>query len=273
VPKWTIWSVGLVAVAALMGCNPDTSDVGGPASASVSAAPSPSALPSRLPSSSPSSSAGGPIPSDPRKAVLAAAAGLAEEPFRLKFASLGQQATGSVDPVAKVSEIATTLDNGATITARQFGTEQFVQVTGDTATALHAVAGKWMHVDTKGLPSGNPLSPDRNQAAAGANLLKNAKSVRLDGPGAYSGQVDLSRGGAAQLPSSVTSKLKAVPFTASLDPRGRFVSLTFDLDSVVSGAGELKSSYSDYGVPVSVARPAAGETVAMPDAFKKAIGL
>jgi hypothetical protein len=268
VPKWTIWSVGLVAVAALVGCNPDASDsggpAGGPASASVSPAPAPSSLPSR-----PS----GTIPSDPRKAVMAAAAGLAKEPFKLKFASLGQQATGSVDPVAKVSEIATTLDNGATITARQFGTEQFVQVTGDTATALHAVPGKWMRVDTKGLPSGNPLSPDRNQAAAGANLLKNAKSVRLDGPGAYSGQVDLSRGGAAQLPSSVTGKLKAVPFTASLDSQGRFVSLAFDLNSVVSGAGELKSTYSDYGVPVSVARPAAGETVAMPDAFKKAIGL
>jgi hypothetical protein len=267
VPKWTIWSVGLVAVAALVGCNPDASDSGGPASASVSPAPAPSSLPS-----SPSRPSGT-IPSDPRKAVMAAAAGLAKEPFKLKFASLGQQATGSVDPVAKVSEIATTLDNGATITARQFGTEQFVQVTGDTATALHAVPGKWMRVDTKGLPSGNPLSPDRNQAAAGANLLKNAKSVRLDGPGAYSGQVDLSRGGAAQLPSSVTGKLKAVPFTASLDSQGRFVSLAFDLNSVVSGAGELKSTYSDYGVPVSVARPAAGETVAMPDAFKKAIGL
>jgi hypothetical protein len=271
VPKWTIWGVGLVAVAALAACNPDAKPAASgsvaPPSASASASPSPA------PGSSAPSEPAVQIPSDPRKAVLAAATDLAKQPFKLKFASLGQEATGSVDPVGQTSEIKTTLQNGATITARQFGTEQYVQVTGDTAAALHAVPGRWMHVDTKGLPSGNPLSPDRNQAAAGANLLKNAKSVRLDGPRAYSGQVDLSRGGAAQLPSSVTSKLKAVPFTASLDPQGRFVSLVFDLDSVVTGAGKLNSSYSDYGVPVSVARPAPGETVPMPDAFKKAIGL
>jgi hypothetical protein len=278
VPKWTIWAAGLVAVAALAACNPDSKPAASgsaspaPASASVPPGSAPHSESSSVPSSGSSEPAVA-IPSDPRQAVMAAATTLGKQPFKLKFTSLGQHATGSVDPAAKVSEIVTTLDNGATITARQFGTEQFVQVTGETATALHAVPGKWMHVDTKGLPSGNPLSPDRNQAAAGANLLKNAKSVRLDGPRAYSGQVDLSRAGAAQLPSSVTSKLKAVPFTTTLDPQGRFVTLVFDLDSVVTGAGKLSSAYSDYGVPVNVARPVAGEIVAMPAAFKKAIGL
>jgi hypothetical protein len=205
--------------------------------------------------------------------VLDAAGRLGREPFKLKFSSLGQEATGSIDLKAKTSEIATKLDSDATITVRQLGTVQYVQVTGDAANALKAVPGKWMQVDTKGLPAGNPLSAGRNQAASGANLLKTAKSVKLNGPRTYSGTVDLSRGGAAALPNSVTSKLKAVPFTATLDAWGRFISLVFNLDSAVSGAGELNTSYDDYGVPVTVARPAAADTVPMPEAFKKSIGL
>jgi hypothetical protein len=49
--------------------------------------------------------------------------------------------------------------------------------------------------------------------------------------------------------------------------------LIFDMNSVLGGAGELNTAYYDYGVPITVTRPAAGETVPMPDAFKKAIGL
>lgn len=250
-PKWTGWGVGLAAVLALAACDNDPD----PASAPSASAPAVS------------------LPSDPAKAVDAAADRLVSEPFKLKFSSIGSEATGAVDAKGKVSEIDTLLQNGATINVRQFGTDQFVQVTGDTAGALHATPGKWMHIDTKGLPAGNPLSPERNQAASGANLLKTATSVRLDKPGSYSGQVDLSGGGASQLPSAIGGKLKAVPFTASLDGQGRFTKLVFDLDSVVSGAGQLASSYYDYGVPVNVARPAAGDTVPMPDAFKKSIGL
>jgi hypothetical protein len=253
VPKWIGWGVGLVAVAALAACG---NDPGPPPSASSAPA---------VPSAS--------LPADPAVAVDAAADRLTTEPFKLKFSSIGSEATGSVDAKGRVSEIDTLLPNGATIDVRQFGTDQFVQVTGDAAGALHATPGKWMHIDTRGLPAGNPLSPERNQAASGANLLKTATAVRLDKPGSYSGRVDLSRGGATQLPGSISGKLKAVPFTAELDGQGRFTKLVFDLDAVVSGAGQLASSYDDYGVPVNVARPAAGDTVPMPDAFKKTIGL
>jgi hypothetical protein len=257
VPKW----IGLVVVLALAACGDDPS-------------PAPSAPPASASAASTSTSAApASVPGDPAKAVDAAADRLVSEPFKLKFSSIGSEATGSVDTRAQVSEIDTLLQNGATINVRQFGTDQFVQVTGDPAGALHATPGKWMHIDTKGLPAGNPLSPERNQAASGANLLKTATAVRVEHPGAYSGVVDLSRGGATQLPSAIAGKLKAVPFTAETDGQGRFTKLVFNLDSVVSGAGQLASSYYDYGVPVDVPRPAAGDTVPMPDAFKKSIGL
>jgi hypothetical protein len=206
-------------------------------------------------------------------ALHAAAAGLAKQPFKVKFSSLGQEATGSIDLAGRASEVDTLLQNGATINVRQLGTDQYVQVTGDTAGALHATPGKWMHVDTASLPAGNPLGPDRNQAASAANLLKTATGVRRTGPDTLTGQADLSRGGAAALPTSMAGKLKAVPFTAKLDPQGRFTSLVFDLDAAIGGAGQLSTAYYDYGVPVTVARPAPGETVAMPEAFKKSIGL
>jgi len=269
VPKWTVVGVGVAAVLALAACKNDSapSAAGSSASASVGASATASASPSA------GAGAAAPVPSDPAKALAAAAEKLGKQPFKVKFSSLGQEATGSVDLGSKVSEIDTLLQNGAAINARQFGTDQYVQVTGDSATALHAVPGKWMHVDTKGLPAGNPLSPERNQAASAANLLKNATGVSRTGAGAYRGKADLSKGGAAQLPSSLGSKLKAVPFTAQLDPQGRFTSLVFDMNSVLNGAGELHTAYYYYGVPVTVARPSAAETVPMPDAFRKAIGL
>jgi hypothetical protein len=258
VPKWTTVGVGVAAVLALAACNPDSTPA---ASAPASPSVSPSAEPRVQ------------VPSDPGTAVLAATGRLGNQPFKVKFSALGQEATGSIDLSGKVSEIDTLLQNGAAINVRQFDTDQYVQVTGDSADTLHATPGKWMHVDTKSLPAGNPLSPDHNQAASAAGLLKTASGVRRDAAGAYSGRVDLSHGTATQLPSGLSGKLKAVPFTARLDPQGRLTSLIFDMNSVLSGAGELNTAYYDYGVPVSVARPAATETVPMPDAFKKAIGL
>lgn len=263
-PKWTALGVGAAAVLVLAACNPDSTPAAsgsGSPGASASVASSPSAEPTVT------------VPADPGKALLDAAGRLGKQAFKVKFSALGQEATGSIDLPGKVSEIDTLLQNGATINVRQFGTDQYVQVTGDTADALHATPGKWMHVDTTGLPTGNPLSPDRNQAASAANLLKGATGVTRTAAGDYSGKVDLSHNGATQLPAGLGSKLKAVPFTAKIDAQGRLTSLIFDMNSVLSGAGELNTAYYDYGVPVSVARPAAGETTPMPDAFKKAIGL
>jgi hypothetical protein len=264
VPKWTVLGVGVAAVLALAACNPDsTPAASGPSGASASA--SPSASPTAEPTVA--------VPSDPGKALLDAAGRLGKQPFKLKFSALGQEATGSIDLTAKTSQIDTLLQNGATINVRQFGTDQYVQVTGDTADALHATPGKWMHVDTQSLPAGNPLSPDHNQAASAAGLLKGSTAVRRTSAGNYSGKVDLSHGGAGQLPASLAGKFKAVPFTAKVDAQGRLTSLIFDMNSALNGAGELNTAYYDYGVPVTVTRPAAGETVPMPDAFKKAIGL
>ena len=275
-PKWTVLGVGVAAVLALAACKDDSAPV-----AAGSSAPPASVVASGPASGSGSGSGSAPgsgepavpVPSDPAKALAAAADDLGKQPFRVKFSSLGQEATGSVDLSTKVSEIDTLLQNGATISARQFGTDQYVQVAGDGAAALHAVPGKWMHVDTTGLPAGNPLSPERNQAASAANLLRKATGVSRAGAGSYRGRVDLSKSGATQLPSSLSSKLRTVPFTAQLDAQGRFTSLVFDMNSVLNGAGELHTAYFDHGVPVNVTRPSAGETVPMPDAFRKAIGL
>ncbi|MEV6846402.1 hypothetical protein [Actinoplanes sp. NPDC051411] len=260
-PKWTVLGVGVVAVLALAACNPDST----PAASGASSPASPSGSPSAEPTVA--------VPADAGKALLEAAGRLGKQPFKLKFSALGQEATGSIDLTGKTSEIDTLLQNGATINVRQLGTDQYVQVTGDTAGALHATAGKWMHVDSRSLPAGNPLRPDHNQAASAAGLLKGASGVRRAGPGDYSGKVDLSHGGATQLPASLAGKFKAVPFTAEVDAQGRLTSLIFDMNSVLSGAGELNTAYYDYGVPVTVTRPAAGEIVPMPEAFKKAIGL
>jgi hypothetical protein len=115
------------------------------------------------------------------------------------------------------------------------------------------------------------FGPGRKQAAADAALLKTATGVRLVGSRTYQGTVDLNRGATA-LPAALSSKMRSVPFSAVLDPWGRFDSLSYDLDAVVAGAGRLESGYDDHGVPLNLPRPADAETVPMPAGFRKAIG-
>lgn len=276
--KWIIAGVSLAAVLTLAACHPGSgpsaagAGVSGSAVPSVAASSGVSASPGAAGSPDPGPTVS--LPADPRAAVLAAANRLAKQPFKLNFSSVGSSATGSIDITHKVSQVATKLNDGTTITVRQLGADQYVKVDGAEAAALHATAGKWMQVDTSSLPADNPLSPDRNQAAAAAALLKGAKSVRREEARNFTGVADLSTGSsAAAMPAALKTKMRKVPFAAAIDPWGRFVSLTFDLNAVAGGAGELSSSYYDYGVPIRVDRPAPADTVAMPAAFRQAIGL
>jgi hypothetical protein len=257
VPKWSTAGVFVAAVLALGACD-----------SHATATPSPSASSLLAPDPGPAAS----LPTDPRAAVLAAAGKLADQPFHLTFTSATSTAEGAIDTRRDVSEISTALNDGTTITARQFGTDQYVKVDGTSADKLHAVPGKWMRLDSSRLPTASPLGPGRNQAAASVALLRTATAVHLVGARTYQGKVDLSKGATA-LPAALSSRMRSVPFSAVLDPWGRFDSLSYDLDSVVTGAGRLESGYGEYGVPFDIPRPAAADTVPMPADFQKSIGL
>jgi hypothetical protein len=162
------------------------------------------------------------------------------------------------------------MNDGTTITVRQFGADQYVLVEGADAAALHATAAKWMHLAAGGPAADNPLSPARIQATSGAALVKTVKSAHREQGRNFAGTVDLSKDATA-LPGVAPSRMRSVPFTAALDAWGRFVSLDFDLNPVATGAGALRSSYFDYGVPIHVDRPATADTVPMPAAFQQSI--
>jgi hypothetical protein len=256
VRKWITAGICVVAVLGLGACSRD---------AGVAVSPSGSAA--ATPDPGPTVS----LPADPRAAVLAAARHLGDQPFQLKYTSLTSTAVGAIDPHGNTSGISTSLADGTTINVRQLGGDVYVEVTGASAGKLHAVSGKWMHIATAALPATSTLGPSRNQAAASAALLRTATAVHLVGSRTYQGRVDLSTGSSA-LPAALASKMRSVPFSAVLDPWGRFDSLSYDLDQVVSGAGRLESSYFRYGAPIEIPRPAAGETVPMPAEFQKAVG-
>lgn len=258
VPKWFTAGACVAAVLALSACS---SGSGGTVS------PSGSAGTVGTPDPGPTVS----LPADPRAAVLAAAGHLGDQSFQLKYTSLTSTAVGAIDPRGNTSGISTSLGDGTTINVRQLGNDVYVEVTGASAGKLHAVAGKWMHVDTGALPATSALGPNRNQAAASAALLRTATAVHLVGARTYQGRVDLSKG-SSTLPAGLASMMRSVPFSAVLDPWGRFDSLSYDLDQVVSGAGQLESSYFQYGAPIDIPRPAAAETVPMPAEFEKSIG-
>jgi hypothetical protein len=258
VPKWTTAGVLVTAVLALGACDSHTAPTSASSASPAASAPDPGPAVS--------------LPADPRAAVLAAAAKLGDQPFHLVFTSATSTAEGAIDTKRNVSEISTALNDGTTITARQFGTDQYVKVDGASAGKLHAVAGRWMRLDSGKLPTTSPLGPGRNQAAASAALLKTAVAVHLVGTRTYQGTVDLSKGATA-LPAALSSKMRSVPFSAVLDPWGRFDSLSYDLDAVVTGAGQLESSYDEYGVALDIPHPPTADTVPMPADFQKSIGL
>jgi hypothetical protein len=255
VPKWFTAGACVAAVLGLSACSSGSGVTVSPSGSVGTSDPGPTVS----------------LPADPRAAVLAAAGHLGDQSFQLKYTSLTSTAVGAIDPRGNTSGISTSLGDGTTINVRQLGNDVYVEVTGASAEKLHAVAGKWMHVDTSALPATSALGPNRNQAAASAALLRTATAVHLVGTRTYQGRVDLSTG-SSTLPAGLASKMRSVPFSAVLDPWGRFDSLSYDLDQVVSGAGQLESNYLQYGAPIDIPRPADAETVPMPADFEKSIG-
>jgi hypothetical protein len=214
-------------------------------------------------------------PAEPTDELTAAYAKFSDTPVKFELAAVGGIAgTGSIDAKARTSEMSSDLGAAGSMVTRQVGNDLYVRTKGQVGTAIGGTDGKWMHIDVSKVPDSSPISLKNTDPANTAKLITTATDVTKTGDHAFKGTVDMTKAATANAAAlkAMGSKAKAVPFTAETDDEGRLTKLTMNLESIATGAGTMTATYSDWGVPVKVATPAAAETVEMPAKFRKAMG-
>jgi hypothetical protein len=216
-------------------------------------------------------------PAAPASEFEAAVLKIRDTPVKMKMSMVGGIGlSGAMDAKNRKADVTTDMGPAGSMAIRQVGTDLYVKASGQIATAIGGKAGKWMHIDTAKVPASSPLNPANNDPALTAKMLAQSSDVKKTGDHAFAGTADLTqspnfKSGAAQA-SGVAAKLKAVPFTAETDSQDRLSKLVFDMESIAPGAGKMSTEYSDFGAPVDVQAPAASQVIAMPEAFRKAMG-
>lgn len=255
--RMTTAGVALVAAfgLGLAGCGNDASN--------GSAGPSASAT---------SATSAAPEPS-PLEALSAAAQKLNEQPFKIDFAMTGVNGKGAVDPTTKKLQM--TMGIGAGNQAMSF---DLLAVEEEFYLRLKNVpqtSGKWLHINARKLADNSQLGMMRSGDPLGTNnLIQGVSDVERNGEGSYQGTLDLTKSTSASAQSLKTlgDKAKAVPFTAKVDEEGRLTEFVVDLESLQAGMGQMKTTYSEFGTPVTVERPPASEVQEAPADVLRALG-
>ncbi|XVU24567.1 hypothetical protein ACQPZJ_46355 [Actinoplanes sp. CA-054009] len=212
-------------------------------------------------------------PASASEELTQAYAKFSDTPVKFKLtAAGGVGGTGSIDAKAKASEMSTDLGAAGTMVTRQIGKDLYVKTEGQVGTAIGATEGKWMHIDVSQVPESSPISVKNTDPANTAKLITSATGVTKTGDHAFKGTLDMTKAGSSVMLKSLGDKAAAVPFTATTDAEGRLTELSVELESIMAGAGKMVATYSDWGAPIDIAQPAAGEVVEMPAAFRKAMG-
>ncbi|MDY7086018.1 MAG: hypothetical protein SYR96_13025 [Actinomycetota bacterium] len=189
----------------------------------------------------------------------------------------GFKLNGQVDPAQGVGEVEMVASGpNAEINLKTLlaGQDLYVQIPGVTK------AGTWTHVDVARLPEGANvgLRPGQIDPVNTSNLLNSSTDVHATGGNSYAGTLDLTKAAGLAGVSQVTvddsgAPVQKVPFTAGLDDQGRLAELTVQIPAVDGQAAQpLEVLYSDYGVPVTVTKPAASEVTEAPDSLYSSLG-
>ncbi len=187
----------------------------------------------------------------------------------------GFKLTGAVDPAQGLgsADLAASGPNAQlTVKTLLAGQDLYVQIPGVTKT------GTWTHVDVSRLPEGVNLGlrPGQIDPVNTSKLLSSSTDVQSTGGNAYAGTLDLANAVGLAGVSQVTvdeTQAQKVPFTAGLDDQGRLAELTVQIPAVNGQAAQpLEVLYTDYGVPITVTKPAAAEVTEAPDSLYTSLG-
>jgi hypothetical protein len=188
----------------------------------------------------------------------------------------GLNAEGVANADGSQADMTMTMDMGGEstkIAMRKIGDDVYVKFDGALGARLGGKGGKWMHADASRLPAGSAFAMQGNPKDA-SKLIAATTNVEKTGEGSYQGVLDMTKAPNTNKKSleALGDKAKAVPFTAKVDDQGRLTELVVDLGAIAPGAGQMTTTYSDFGTEVSVKAPPAGNVVEMPAELAGAVG-
>lgn len=178
---------------------------------------------------------------------------------------VGMTSTGQVDPAAKTASFVTDMSIAGTqmkMTMIAIDADVWMKMSG-----APGMPDKWMHLAADKVKAGSTLDLLKNGDASGAeDLASTVVEVQRDGASGFQGTMDLTKSKSLgeDMLKELGDKGAAVPFTATVDAEGRLSSMTVDMEAAVPGSGKITSTYSGFGDPVEVTKPASSEVIEMP---------
>ena len=185
--------------------------------------------------------------------LAAAAAKLAEDTVKVKteMGSAMSMTLGAGDTTTKVD-------------IRQLKNDMYLKFDGSLA---KAVGESWMHVDATKLKAGSSFNQLQGNDPAGTQaMVKAMTDVQKTGANGYRGTLDLTKTPQYNKDSmkAMGAKASAVPFTATTDGQGRLIALNIEMESLMAGAGTMKTTYSGFGTAVDVEAPPSSKVKELP---------
>ncbi|SCL66307.1 hypothetical protein GA0070606_4298 [Micromonospora citrea] len=208
-------------------------------------------------------------PADASAELSAAALKLNEQSVRMKLKSSVIDGDGVMDPATKTGDMTMKMGAQGTFRVLMLGDDAYLKITGVTG-----MPKKWLHMDaTKLGRSGNlNLMPEGDPGGA-KQMIDSVVDVKRTGEGKFAGTLDYTRTKSEDKAiQALGEKAKAVPFTARVDDQGRLVEFAIDTSVLHESLGMMTTTYSDFGAPVSVKKPAASDTQEAPEELIKAMG-
>jgi len=208
---------------------------------------------------------------DPAAELSAAAKRLGEQSVRIKTDMAGALSiNGVADPkagVARMSMDMSALSQDTKIEVRKVGEDVYLKFSGSMAKMIGgAGSGKpWMHVDASKIAEGSSFKLPKDDPAGSKAMIDAMTKVERVGEHNFKGLLDPAKMQRNQASlKALGTKTAAVPFTATTDDQGRLTELTLDMSALGAGAGKMKTTYSDFGTPVTVEAPPAAEVGELP---------
>ncbi|MEV4664761.1 hypothetical protein AB0J85_22780 [Micromonospora echinofusca] len=208
-------------------------------------------------------------PADARAELGAAAQKLNQQSVKMKLTSPVINGSGVMDPATKTGDMTLKMGAEGTFRILMLGNDVYLKVTG-----MQGMPKKWMHMDATKLGKSGQLNlmPDGDPGGA-KQMVQSVVDVEKTAPGSYSGVLDYTRTKPDDKAiQALGDKAKAVPFTARVDDQGRLVEFAIDTQVLHESLGTMITTYSDFGAPVSVKKPAASDTQEAPQELIESMG-
>jgi hypothetical protein len=191
------------------------------------------------------------------KELVAAAEKLAGDSFKVTSDMGNTLSTkGALDPKGKKAKMTVTLGGGTAtkVDIIQLADDMYLKFDGQ----LSQVVGKgWMHIDATKLKAGSSFNQLQGNDPAGTQAMAKAVTDVEKTGNDFKGTLDLTKTPHYNKDSmkALGAKASAVPFTAKTDAEGRLVSMSVEMEGLMTGAGTMTTTYSDFGTKVDAVKP------------------